>query len=166
MKFLMRKLCREQCRFLVVAVLVVALGAGIARSDSAWTQTSQADFESGILFQVDTSSSPGDVKLVKAVAGSSYTYAFRGGGRDDFWKYDVPSNSWTPLADAPRSVGAGGALAHDGSSYIYALRGGYKDDFWRYDISAGSWTGFTDTPRRVNAGGALAYDGNSYVYAL
>jgi hypothetical protein len=35
----------------------------LTQVSSAWLQTSQADFEAGLLSQVDTSSSPGDVKL-------------------------------------------------------------------------------------------------------
>lgn len=64
MQLYMKGLCRELVRLLVVAALVLTtVGTGTARADPTWTQTSQADFESGTLFQVDTSSSPGDVKL-------------------------------------------------------------------------------------------------------
>jgi hypothetical protein len=35
----------------------------IAPAEAAWTQTSQADFEAGTLYQVDTTTSPGDVLL-------------------------------------------------------------------------------------------------------
>jgi predicted ribosomally synthesized peptide with SipW-like signal peptide len=37
-----------------------------AWSADLWTQTSQADFEAGILYQVDTSSNPGNVLLAES----------------------------------------------------------------------------------------------------
>jgi hypothetical protein len=64
MPFNIKGLCRELLRLLVIVALVfIPIGTGAARADPGWTQTSQADFESGTLFQVDTTSSPGDVKL-------------------------------------------------------------------------------------------------------
>ncbi len=64
MAFYVKGLCRELFRLLVIAALVfVAIGTGNARADPAWTQTTRSDFESGTLFQVDTTGSPGDVKL-------------------------------------------------------------------------------------------------------
>jgi hypothetical protein len=62
--FHVKGLCRELFRLLVIATLVfTAIGTGNARADPTWTQTTQSDFESGTLFQVDTTSSPGDMKL-------------------------------------------------------------------------------------------------------
>jgi hypothetical protein len=37
-----------------------------------WVETSQADFEAGVLHQVDTSSSPGDVKLKTRISNHSF----------------------------------------------------------------------------------------------
>jgi len=160
-------LCKELFRLLVIAALVLtAVGTGTARADPAWTQTSQADFESGTLFQVDTSSSPGDVKLAAVGADGNYVYAFRGDNSKDFWRYDILANSWTSLADAPSKVKHGGALTYDGGNYIYAFRGNYSHDFWRYDISANSWTSLAYTPSKVKYGGSLAYDGSNYIYAF
>ncbi len=59
-----KRLYKELLRLVLVAALVFStIGTGVALADSTWTQTSQADFESGTLFQVDTAGSPGDVKL-------------------------------------------------------------------------------------------------------
>ncbi len=149
-----------------MALVFAAIGAGVARADSTWTQTSQSDFEAGTLFQVDTSSSPGDVRLAASGVGSNYIYAFRGHRSKDFWRYDTSANSWVSLADAPDKVEEGGSLACNGINYIYALRGNDTKDFWRYDIPANSWTTLADAPEKVRYGGALAYDGSSYIYAL
>jgi hypothetical protein len=160
-----RKTCLKLLQVLVVMMFVLSpLGAGKAAADTTWTQTSQADFEAGTLVQLDTASSPGDVKLAKA--GSDYLYVFRGNGTKTFWRYDIAANSWSALADAPQNVGAGGALAYNGANYIYAMGGGGSSYFWRYDITANTWSPLTSAPSSVNAGGALAYDGSNYIYAL
>ncbi len=153
----------------IVSVLVAAglvfipvCGSAIAAA-TAWTQTSRADFESGMAVQLDMSSSPGDVKL--AVAGINYLYAFRGNNQKTFWRYSLASNTWASLADAPDKVRWGGALAYDGGNYIYAFRGNNSNDFWRYSISGNSWASMAGAPGTVKEGGALTYS-NGYIYAL
>jgi len=98
--------------------------------------------------------------------GSSGTiYALRGGTNKDFWGYDIQSNTWTSMADAPETVTDGGAFTN-GGNYFYSLRGGNNKDFWRYDSTTNTWsTSVADVPEKVKAGGALTYDG-SYIYAL
>jgi hypothetical protein len=170
-------------RLLVVVVslglMLLAAGTGVAEgwfvdqessagntfdawTSTAWVQTTQADFEAGVPSQADTRSSPGDVKLATA----DRIYAFQGGSAA-FWRYDVPFNSWTPVANAPAAVGAGGVLTYDGARYIYAFRGGGNNrTFWRYSIAGNSWTAMTNAPANVGTGGALAYDGVRYIYAF
>jgi len=82
---------------------------------SQWLQTIQVDFEAGVRVDVDTSSSPGDVKL--ATVGS-YIYAFQGSLETAFWRYDIGDDSWTSMANAPDSVAGGGALAFRGIQYL------------------------------------------------
>jgi len=101
---------------------------------------------------------------VTRINSSSPIYAFRGGGSNAFWRYDIQGNIWTAMANAPANVGSGGALTYDGS-YIYAFGGSSTRTFWRYDIQANTWTTMTDAPANVGSGGALTYDGN-YVYAF
>ncbi len=123
-----------------------------------WTQTTQADFESGVSGQADTWSTPGDVILAR----NDGVFAFQGGSLA-FWKY---GNPWTSMANAPATVGAGGALAYDGARYIYALQGGGQVGFWRFDTRNNVWATRASAPGAVGAGGALAYDGARYVYAV
>jgi outer membrane protein assembly factor BamB len=164
MQLITRRLSRKLLVFLVIAVIfTMTFGAGAALADDTWTQTSRAEFESGTLFRVDTSSSPGDVKLA-ASGGSNYAYALRGKNTKTFWRYDASADSWTPLANTPANVKYGGSLAYDGGNYIYAFRGD-STTFWRYDISANSWTTRANAPGTVKEGGALIYN-NGYVYAL
>ncbi|MFC1942843.1 hypothetical protein ACFLWU_06495 [Chloroflexota bacterium] len=167
MPFYVKRLSRELLRILAIVVLVIpAIGTGVARADTSWTQTTQPDFSSGTTFQVDVTSSPGDVKLATTGAGGNYVYGLQGNRQYGFWQYDVSADSWTSLAATLGKVKWGGALAYDGSNYIYAFRGYDTKAFWRYDISADSWISLDDAPGTVAEGGALTYNGGNYIYAL
>ncbi|MCJ7605404.1 MAG: hypothetical protein MUO19_05140, partial [Dehalococcoidales bacterium] len=148
---------------IVAVVLFPFVVTGSAFADDTWTQTSQADYASGTLFQVDITTSPGDVTLEQA-GSVRYTYALRGGGYTDFWQYDAVTDTWKDMADTPGTVKQGGSLAYDGATYIYAFRGN-STTFWRYDIGADSWSTLAAAPGKVKTGGALAYN-SGYVYAM
>jgi hypothetical protein len=130
-----------------------------------WTQTTQADFLMGTLENVDTISSPGDVKLVwKNI--SPAIYAPLGSGSITFQQYNVSNNTWNSLTNTPGSISNGGAISKDNLSYLYALRGGGQSNFYRYSIPFNNWSSMTATPAAINSGGALVYPGGNYLYAL
>jgi len=69
-------------------------------------------------------------------AGTQSLYAVKGGGCNEFWRYDVAADSWTQLEPVPmgrqrRRVKSGGALACSGDT-AYLLKGGGTFEFWRY----------------------------------
>jgi hypothetical protein len=97
------------------------------------------------------------------VATAQYLYAFRGGSRIDFWRYDITGNTWSAMANAPGTVTRGGALTSSGS-YIYAFRGG-TTDFWRYDPSVNTWSVIAAAPGAVSSGAALVHV-NGAIYAF
>jgi len=71
---------------------------------------------------------------------ASCIYALRGGGTSEFWKYNIPLNSWLRLADIPAPVTAGGALAserRDNALFVYAIVGGQSSSVYRYGIHYG-----------------------------
>lgn len=75
-----------------------------------------------------------DISLAQTtsiIPSSQYLYAFRGGSRTDFWRYDIVANTWATMAATPGVVSSGGALATNGVN-VYALRGA-SNAFWRYD---------------------------------
>jgi len=148
----------------IAIIFFMPVGAYVALADSTWTQTSQADFESGTPLQVDTSGSPGDVMLSTSDGG--YFYALGGNRQKHFWRYDPAADSWESMDNTPQKVKWGGDLAYDGGNYIYALRGYHTRHFWRYDIAADSWDWMADTPGDVKEGGALTYHPDGYIYAL
>jgi hypothetical protein len=151
------------CLLLAAVFLFIPVGAVDAAAETAWTQTSRADFESGTLSQLDASASPGNVKL--AIAGVDYLYAFRGNNEKTFWRFDIASNTWTVMADPPDKVRWGGALAYDGDNNIYAFHGNNSNDFWRYSISGNDWAVMAAAPNPVKEGGALTCN-KGYIYAL
>jgi len=99
---------------------------------------------------------------ISLVPTAKYIYAFRGGSRIDFWRYDVAANAWTAMATTPGTVSRGGALTTDGT-YIYALRGA-ATDFWRYNPSTNSWASMASLPAAVYGGGSLVCV-NGAIYA-
>ena len=130
-----------------------------------WTQTTQADYQMGSLENVDTISSPGDVKLVwKNI--SPIIYATLGSGSTTFQQYTVSNNTWNSLTNTPGTISNGGAAAKDNLSYFYVLRGGGQTNFYRYSIPYNNWSSMTATPAVINSGGALAYVNQTSLYAL
>ena len=81
--------------------ITVADGAvNLSKTSSDWMRTTQADFEAGVLSDVDTTTSSGDVKLALAVNGHNI-YALRGHDSKDFGRYDIAGDEWTEMADNP-----------------------------------------------------------------
>jgi len=129
-----------------------------------WTQTTQSDFEAGVLVDVNTGTYPGSVTLDKQTTPPSI-YATTGNSAN-FFIYNTATDTWETRANTPANVGAGGALAYDGGDYIYALKGAITNNFWRYSISGNTWVSLSTTPDTVDTGGALAYAGGDYIYAF
>lgn len=88
-------------------------------------------------------------------------YVLRGDGTQDFWRYDIGTNSWStltpggqPLAQAPVPVGQGAAMVFRSIRFYTMIGNG--NAFYRYNIAENTWTQLPDTPEGVMAGGALA----------
>ncbi|MEM2619515.1 MAG: PKD domain-containing protein [Candidatus Hadarchaeales archaeon] len=113
-------------------------------------------------------------------AGGRYLYALRGeyyesSPLQDFWRYDLETDTWTPMSPIPDpgGVGDGGSLLWDPNQpdYIYALGGGAFDEnggqgFYRYRISANTWETLEDLPYPVGYynGNRLALAGGRIYY--
>lgn len=82
-----------------------------------------------------------------------------------FRVYDVATDTWSSLADAPATVSFGGGLAEGPDGNLYAVRGNNFTEFWRYNIAENTWyTDTTSAPLTVSYGASLAYDGAQYIY--
>ncbi|MFA5373843.1 MAG: DUF2341 domain-containing protein, partial [Candidatus Omnitrophota bacterium] len=114
-------------------------------------------------------------------AVGSYIYAFRGNTTNNFWRYDPAGTGgvyWddSAAADAPDTVGEGGALVYPGADddgeFIYATRGLTTKTFWKYCISSSNpsytvdtWYAITDAPFKTVNKGRLLYPGSGeYIY--
>jgi hypothetical protein len=144
---------------LVLAAVFPFFQSGIASADTTWTQTTQADFQSGTLSQVDVISSPGNVILARAAATSNFVYAFYGSSAT-FARYDIANNRWENKAKAPVMPEAGASLAYDGGDCVYAIFGGGSSSFWFYSISNDSWKELNKTCAPVGSGGSLVFSAN------
>ena len=99
----------------------------------------------------------------------------RGGGTTDFWVFNIDTQIWETLPNAPAPVGPGGAIAQRGG-FIYALRGDGTQDFWQFTITlqtgSNHWESLAATPGPVGPGGSLvginygSEDQTARLYAL
>src|SRR5262249_15718954 len=95
-------------------------------------------------------------------------FAFRGNATNEFWRYDIPSDTWNFALTAPPAgqsiasctncVGPGGSLTNDSAGNIYATRGSPSStqtkEFWKYNITnaatgAGTWSALTSAPANI-----------------
>lgn len=70
-------------------------------NSSIWTQTTQADFEAGVLEGTNTTAIPGSVVLNTR---GPCIYATTGGSTN-FFLYNVTTNRWVTMPATPSSVG-------------------------------------------------------------
>ncbi|MFA9288253.1 MAG: fibronectin type III domain-containing protein [Weeksellaceae bacterium] len=102
------------------------------------------------------------------VSSSNKLYTFRGNNTNTFYEYNITTDTWTTLANAPAVVFNGGDLVEGPSGYIYGAPGRALNTFWRYDIEANTWddAAASDPPLSLNYGTSFIYDGTRYIYAL
>jgi N-acetylneuraminic acid mutarotase len=93
--------------------------------------------------------------------------AVRGSNSNNFWIYNLSSNTWSAKAVIPVNVNTGGTLSdYIGSGNISTLRGSGTNTFWTYNISKNNWSRMSNAPGNVGAGGALAFIGSGNITAL
>ncbi|MBU4210843.1 fibronectin type III domain-containing protein [Patescibacteria group bacterium] len=102
------------------------------------------------------------------MSSSNKLYTFRGANTNNFYEYDIETDTWTTRAVAPAAVYRGGEVVEGPAGYLYGFRGENTTSFWRYDIEQDSWSDgdATDAPQTIYYGSSLIYDGNEYIYAL
>lgn len=129
-----------------------------------------------------------DLDFVPCPSGdSSFIYLLKG-NKSEFWRYNINTNTWSQLPDAPAGVrpkwDKGSFIVYDGDRTVYAHKAKYvfgdppHHELWAYDIITGQWLTdplpgmplwslFNGTLRRkkVAEGAAGAWNDNS-LYAL
>ena len=64
------------------------------------------------------------------MADGTDIYGFRGGDKKNFWRYDISSDDWTSLDDAPDEIGEGAAAVHIWTISLLLLSPGQKLSLW------------------------------------
>lgn len=78
--------------------------------------------------------------------GKEHLYVI-GANSAHLYRYDIDTNTWTQLADAPWAAAAsGGFCVFDGNDTLYAARGSATTSFAKYTISTNTWTALTALP--------------------
>ncbi|MEO0073748.1 MAG: FlgD immunoglobulin-like domain containing protein [candidate division WOR-3 bacterium] len=109
-------------------------------------------------------------------------WAIKGGGRTDFYSYDIATNTWTirPSLRAPvnlfRAPKKGAALAYvptvGDSGSVYCIPGNNSLFFYRYNISDSTWDTCPSVPIKVvnprpcKFGSDLVFDGDTAIWLL
>ncbi|MEM1710519.1 MAG: hypothetical protein QW820_06480 [Sulfolobales archaeon] len=86
---------------------------------------------------------------LRSGANDDYIYYAPANGSTAFYRYSISGNSFTSLASAPGTLGAGsiGVWVYNyDPDKIYVIRGGGTTTIYVYSISGNSWTTLTYTP--------------------
>ena len=83
-----------------------------------------------------------------------------------FLKYDIPTNTWSYLAEPPADLRTYASLEYVSGStnYIYAIEGTARYGFWRYNVSTNTWTIINNATYYCENYCDMAYDGSQYLY--
>jgi hypothetical protein len=100
--------------------------------------------------------------------GDDSIYALHGRNEQEFWRYDISSNTWTRLADSFEAYWSS-SLAWTGGDHIYGLEGNGTSAFFEYTISTDDWSQVQPFPESGVRRGArtLVWPGSGdYLYAI
>lgn len=134
-------------------------------------QMKLASRENGFWLQETLSNTPATMQYgarnTAYVASTNKLYVLRGANVPTFYSYDLETDIWTTLANAPGNIYVGGGVVEGPEGYLYALRGNNTSSFYRYDIEANVWSdeAAADTPLAVYYDGAMEFD-NGYIYTM
>jgi hypothetical protein len=102
-----------------------------------------------------------------------YLYALQGGGSTAVWKFDLSSETWSHLTDAPGPIGSGGAITSSNAGsgdegVLIILQGGESTKVWNLDVktNANVWREINSAPAPVTNGGAIAAQFNGCNFGL
>jgi len=100
------------------------------------------------------------------IGGEGTLDVLEGGGSSRVWSFDIESESWQALENAPTNVGPGGAISNLFNGCDFAFAGGGSSSFFSTGTICRSTGVLADTPAPVGAGAALAtapgFGGSTY----
>lgn len=105
-----------------------------------------------------------------AYNGTNTIYYLPGGGSAAFFAFDVSTETWRRLADAPSTINDRADMTYipSGQGKLYAFRGGTSAVLLSYDVAAQTWDQHAPFPANssVQYGLSLAWDGLGSLYAI
>ena len=127
---------------------------------------------------------PKDASGLVAVntGGTDYIFAMKGSKTDEFYLYDILTNTWAPTPTKPTAgtsgkIGykKGSCLCYDGNNLVYVLKGSYGD-FFSYNLVTNTWTELKrydyklfinrdGRKKKIGEGSGLIYY-NNFIYLL
>lgn len=99
---------------------------------------------------------PGNPQHGSAIYDSTNNdiYVLRANYSNDFYRYDIDTNSWSVLADFPQNISYGESMAiKDGA--IYASAGVGSAKMFIYSLAGDAWTNGTDAPEQFTSGSLI-----------
>ena len=162
----------DKCKRLSLPICLVMLGIGILLLGSwdmhraaasiqpeAWYQGT--DLQQPVAYY-GSAQCPDDPDSFYVVAGWQDWFV----NRDEVWRYDADTNTWTERASYPENMGVPSVTCYQG--YLYSAGGspdtpGTSDHFYRYEIATNTWTQLSDLPRTQNGAALAAWDGYLYM---
>ncbi len=100
-------------------------------------------------------------------------YIFKGGGTQEFYKYDPQTKGWESLPQPNFIKGVKGGFATfveltKGEDYLYVGSGSNTNEWKRYKISTREWEPITPSlpVEKAKVGSGLAWDGGNKIYFL
>jgi hypothetical protein len=108
--------------------------------------------------------------------GSGNLYMTKGYNTCQFWRYDIPEDTWYVLPDVPegpkRKRVKGGTdmefIVRDDTGYVYLMKGN-KTEFYRFNTETSQWYTLPDLPPgpkgKWKKGSFMVYDGDNTIYA-
>ena len=108
--------------------------------------------------------------------GNGGLYMTKGYNTRQFWKYEIPEDTWHMLPDVPagprRKRVKGGTdmvfVVRDDTGYVYLMKG-HKTEFYRFNTETSRWESLPNLPygqkEKWNKGSFLVYDGENTIYA-
>lgn len=90
-------------------------------------------------------------------------FVVRGINTNTYYKYNITSNAWSVLTNAPQTTRYVGNVYNSADGYIYVFRGNGTYDMWKYNPATNSFVGNTDLPNTPGSGADLVYY-NGYLY--
>lgn len=88
-----------------------------------------------------------------------------GDNNNDFWKYEISTDTWTQLSTTGYGSGGSDAYMSTVGNYLYVVGGDGGNQLVRYNLLDDTWSTLTQCPVSISTNSGACADDN-YIYAL